>query len=52
MITLSFLEFFQGDYDDAGYVLYFVRSSDGQSSYIGISTNSICSDGLGVELDI
>jgi hypothetical protein len=41
MITLTFLEFYKGDYEDVGYSLYFVRGADGQALYIGISANSI-----------
>jgi hypothetical protein len=41
MIPLTFLEFFKGDYFDAGNELYFLRDLDEQALYIGISTDSI-----------
>lgn len=41
MRTLTFSEFYKGDFEDIGYELYVLRDSDNKAMYIGISRNSI-----------
>jgi len=41
MRTLTFSEFYRGDFEDIGYELYFLKDTDGKAMYIGISRNSI-----------
>ena len=41
MKTLAFSEFYNGEFDDKNYELYFVRDSNRKAMYIGISRDSI-----------
>jgi hypothetical protein len=41
MKTLTFTDFYKGEFEDIGYELYFVKDSDYKGMYIGISRNSI-----------
>ena len=41
MKELKFSEFFQGEYEDIGYELYFLKDNDGTAMYIGISRISV-----------
>lgn len=41
MKRLMFSEFYKGEFEDIGYVLYFIKDLDNKAMYIGISRNSI-----------
>ena len=41
MNALKFSEFYEGNFEDIGYELYFVKDTDNKAMYIGISLNSI-----------
>jgi hypothetical protein len=41
MKVLSFLEFFQGQYEDPGFELYIVKDTEGTPMYIGIARGSV-----------
>ena len=41
MKKLKFFEFYQGEFEDIGYELYFLRDNDDEAMYIGISRISV-----------